>query len=118
MVAGGLTVSHLRFGPSKFESPYLVTDSDYIACHKTNYIHRFNLLKTLKPGGTFVLNCPWRTVEECNANIPVTLRKSIAQKRAKFYVVDATRIAKEADIGPFVNNVLQAVFFFLSGTTM
>ena len=57
-------------------------------------------------------------MEECNANIPVTLRKSIAQKRAKFYVVDATRIAKEADIGPFVNNVLQAVFFFLSGTTI
>jgi len=113
--AGGLTVSHLRFGSTIFEAPYLITDSDYIACHKTNYISRFNLLRTLKPGGTFVLNCPWRTVEDMDKFIPARLRKSIAMKKAKFYVIDATKIAKEAQMGPFVNNVLQAVFFFLSG---
>ncbi|KAH3763500.1 pyruvate NADP oxidoreductase [Pelomyxa schiedti] len=113
--AGGLTVSHLRFGPTPFEAPYFISDSDYVACHKTNYISRFNLLRTLKQGGTFVLNCPWRSVSELDQFLPARLRKAIALKRAKFYTIDGTRIAKEAQMGPFVNNVLQAVFFFLSG---
>ena len=113
--AGGLTISHLRFGPTTFTSPYLISESDYVACHKTNYITRFNLLSTLKKGGIFVLNCPWRSVPELDSNLPTQLKKSIAEKRAKFYVIDASKIANEADIGSFINNILQAVFFFLSG---
>nr|AAM53401.1 pyruvate:ferredoxin oxidoreductase [Mastigamoeba balamuthi] len=112
--AGGLTVSHLRFGPTRFEAPYLVNDSNYVACHNFSYVHRFNLLSSLRTGGTFVLNCPCRTVEELDTALPVRLRREIARRQAKFYVIDATKIAKDNGMGPFINMVLQAVFFYLS----
>eukprot|EP00727_Mastigamoeba_balamuthi_P008430 m51a1_g4209 putative pyruvate-flavodoxin oxidoreductase (1185) ;mRNA; r:54559-58934 len=112
--AGGLTVSHLRFGPNRFEAPYLLNESDYVACHHPSYINRFDLLGTLRSGGTFVLNCPWKTIKELEDNLPKQLLRDIATKRAEFYVIDASRIAEEAGIGRYINMVLQAVFFFLS----
>lgn len=114
--SGGLTLSHLRFGPTVFEAPYLVSaHADYVACHNQTYVNRFpNLVSALKQEGTFVLNCPWTTLEELNNNLPAKLRKSIAEKKAAFYVIDASKIARDCSIGPYINMVLQAVFFYLS----
>ena len=111
----GLTVSHLRFGPEPFEAPYGVLHCDYLACHHASYVRRFpGLLGPLRRGGTFVLNCPWRTVAALEAELPAGLRRGIAARQARFYVVDASGLAREAGLGPYVNVVLQTVFFALS----
>ncbi|KAK8799557.1 hypothetical protein WA158_006106 [Blastocystis sp. Blastoise] len=112
--SGGLTVTHLRFGPEKITAEYGIQDADYIGCHLSSYVHKYDMLKNIKQGGTFVLNAPWKTVEELNANLPNNLKKTIAEKHLKFYTIDATKVAQEVGLRQRINMVMQAVFFKLS----
>ncbi|MDR1069496.1 MAG: pyruvate:ferredoxin (flavodoxin) oxidoreductase [Gracilibacteraceae bacterium] len=111
--SGGTTVSHLRFGKSAIQAPYLVNNADYIACHNQSYVDKYNLLKALKPGGTFVLNCEWAP-GDLEAKLPDSLKKAVADKKAKFYIIDAVKIAQEAGMGGRINMIMQAAFFKLT----
>ncbi|MDR7871104.1 MAG: pyruvate:ferredoxin (flavodoxin) oxidoreductase [Tissierellaceae bacterium] len=111
--SGGTTVSHLKFGDKPLRSPYLVYDADYVACHNSSFIYKLDLLKGLKKGGTFVLNCPWE-VSELEEKIPDTIRNYIAQNNIKFYIIDAMKIASEVGLGNRINMVMQSVFFKLA----
>ncbi|KAK8799558.1 hypothetical protein WA158_006107 [Blastocystis sp. Blastoise] len=112
--SGGLTISHLRFGPEKITAEYGIQHADYIACHLTSYIHKYDMLKNIKQGGTFVLNAPWQTAEELDQHLPNNLKKDIAEKHLKFYTIDATKVAQEVGLRQRINMVMQAVFFKLS----
>ncbi len=61
--SGGVTVSHLRFGPSKIRAPYLVQQADYMAVNHQSYMAKYDTLACLKPGGVLVLNTTFTTVE-------------------------------------------------------
>lgn len=111
--SGGVTVSHLRFGPKPIKSAYLVYSADYIACHNQAYVYQFDLLKGLKKGGTFVLNCSWAP-DEIEEYVPAHIRRYIAQNDIKFYIIDAMKIASEVGLGNRINMVMQAVFFKLA----
>lgn len=111
--SGGTTVSHLRFGPKPITSTYLVYNADYIACHNKVYVHQYDLLKELKREGTFVLNCSWN-LDELEDQLPASMKRYIAQKAVKFYIIDAMKIASKAGLGNRINMVMQAVFFKLA----
>ncbi len=111
--SGGVTISHLRFGKNPIHSTYLIDKADYIACHHPSYVDKYNLLEGIKEGGTFVLNAPW-SLTEMESKLPNTLKRTIAQKNLKFYVIDAVKIAKEHGLGGRINMVMQTVFFKLS----
>ncbi|MFY9296891.1 MAG: pyruvate:ferredoxin (flavodoxin) oxidoreductase [Caldicoprobacterales bacterium] len=111
--SGGVTVSHLRFGPKPIKSAYLVYSADYIACHNQAYVYQFDLLKGLKKGGTFVLNCSWDP-DEIEEYVPARIRRYIVQNNIKFYIIDAMKIASEVGLGNRINMVMQAVFFKLA----
>jgi len=111
--SGGLTVSHLRFGKSLIKSTYQIDKADYIACHQSSYVDKYNLLEGIKNEGTFVLNSPW-TLEEMEEYLPNSLKKTIAEKRLKFYNIDAVKIAKEIGLGGRINMIMQTVFFKLA----
>jgi len=89
--AGGITMSHLRFGKERIQSPYLIKTADYIACHNPAFVHKYDLLAGIKEGGTFVLNCPW-TNDELEQHLPPALRRTIAEKHLKFYTIDAVKL--------------------------
>ena len=112
--SGGLTVTHLRFGPDKITSEYNIENADYIGCHATGYVSKFDMLQNIKEGGTFVLNAPWKTVEELEKNLPPALKHQIAEKKVKFYVIDASAVAQKVGLRQRINMVMQAVFFKLS----
>ncbi len=112
--SGGTTVSHLRFGKKPIRAPYLVYEADYIACHNKSFVRQYDLIKGLKEGGTFVLNCPW-SPEELEEKLPPGLKRGLALKKAKFYIIDALAIADRAGLGNRINMVMQAVFFRLAG---
>ena len=112
--SGGLTVTHVRFGPEPIKAEYNVQNADYIGCHLASYVHKYNMLQNLKQGGTFVLNAPWKTVEELEANLPSALKRQLAEKEAKLYVIDATAVAQKVGLRQRINMVMQAVFFKLS----
>ncbi len=112
--SGGLTKSFLRFGDTPIKATYLIEEANYIACHNQAYIHTFNLVDTLKNGGTFVLNCRY-SKEEIGDYIPAKLKRTLAEKHAKFYIVDAIQIAEGIGLGNRISMVMQGVFFRLNG---
>ncbi|MDD4307260.1 MAG: pyruvate:ferredoxin (flavodoxin) oxidoreductase [Thermoplasmata archaeon] len=111
--SGGVTVSHLRFGKSPIQSTYLIDNADYIACHQPSYVLKYRLLVGVKEGGTFVLNSPW-TLAEMEKEIPGSMKRVIAQKKLKFYTIDAVKIASEVGLGGRINMVMQTAFFKLA----
>lgn len=112
--SGGFTISHLRFGKNAIRKPYLITNADFVACHKFTYLETFDMLSTLKKGGTFLLNAPYGKDEIWN-KIPVEVQKQLIEKEAKFYVIDAIKIAEKAGMGTRINVVMQTAFFKIFG---
>src|SRR6056297_239313 len=112
--SGGTTVSHLRFGKKPIKSTYLINNADYIACHKPEYIYKYDLVDDLKEDGIFVLNTTW-SKDEVLKDLPDNLKKKIAEKNAKFYIINAIDIADEVGLGHRINMIMQTVFFKLSG---
>jgi len=111
--SGGITVSHLRFGPKPIQSSYLVKTADYVACHNPAYVQKYDLLAGIKDGGTFVLNCPW-DLDGLNEHLPGSLKRTIAEKKLKFCTIDAVKIAGNVGLGGRINMIMQTVFFKLA----
>lgn len=111
--SGGITVSHLRFGKEKIQSTYLIDEADYIACHNQSYVNQYDLLKGLKKGGTFVLNCTWNQ-EEVEANLPAKMKNYIAKNEIKFFTLNGTELAAEIGLGNRINMIMQSAFFKLA----
>ena len=111
--SGGITVSHLRFGEKPIQSTYLITDADYVACHKSSYVHLYDVLEGIKDGGTFVLNSPW-TMADMEKELPAAMRRTIARKKLNFYNIDAVAIAGKVGLGGRINMIMQTAFFKLA----
>ncbi|MBQ8589762.1 MAG: pyruvate:ferredoxin (flavodoxin) oxidoreductase [Firmicutes bacterium] len=111
--SGGLTVSHLRFGSRPIRSAYEIHEADYIACHNQAYVYQYDVLKGLKQGGTFVLNCSWDETE-LEERLPASVRQYLAQNQIRFYIIDAVSIARELGLGNRINTVMQSAFFRLA----
>jgi len=111
--SGGVTISHLRFGKKPIKSPYFVSSSDFIACHNQAYVNQYDLVKGLKDGGTFILNCEW-SPEELDEKFPASLKKYLAVHNINFYIIDATKIAGSIGLGNRINMVMQSAFFKLA----
>ena len=112
---GGVTISHLRFGDSPIRSPYYVTKADFVACHNPSYIIKgFKMVRDVKPGGTFLVNCQW-TPEEFASHMPANAKRYIAKNNINVYLIDAIDLAAKVGMGKRTNTVLQSAFFALAG---
>ena len=111
--SGGLTVSHLRFGKTPIQSPYLIDSADFVACHNPSYVTKYNVASGIKDGGTFLLNSPW-TLAEMEEELPASLKNAIAKNHLKFYNIDAIKLAQQVGIGGRINTIMQAAFFKLA----
>ncbi len=112
--SGGITRSHLRFGKSPIQSPYLVTNADFIACHNQAFVGRYDLLEGIKENGVFLLNSNW-SKDEVFENLTEDMQKTIIEKKIKFYNIDALEIANKVGLGGRINTVMQTAFFLISG---
>ncbi len=112
--AGAQTVSHLRFGPEPIYSTYLINKANFIACHQTNFIYKYDILADIKKGGTFLLNTP-HSKYKIWTELPSIMQRRIIDNDISFYVIDATKVAQDADLGKRTNTILQTCFFAISG---
>ena len=112
--SGSQTVSHLRFGKNPIRAPYLIREADFIACHKFNFVQKVDMLQYAKPGGTFLLNSPYGP-DEIWEKLPHPVQAAILDKKLHFYVIDASKVAEEVDMGSRINTIMQVCFFALSG---
>jgi pyruvate-ferredoxin/flavodoxin oxidoreductase len=111
--SGAMTVSHLRFGPQPIRSSYLVSRANFIACHQWIFLERYDMLEALVPGGVFLLNSPFSR-EEIWEHLPGKVQEQLIAKKAKFYVIDAYRVARETGMGSRMNTIMQVCFFAIS----
>lgn len=112
--AGAQTVSHLRFGPEPIYSTYLIHKANFIACHQFSFIEKYDILKSIKKGGTFLLNAPFDKDAIWDV-LPKKMQEQIVENELEFYVIDATKVAQDAKLGKRTNTVLQTCFFAISG---
>jgi pyruvate-ferredoxin/flavodoxin oxidoreductase len=112
--AGSVTVSHLRFGPRPIRSSYLITKASFVACHQFQFIERTNILDCAEPGATFLLNAPFGADEIWN-HLPQSVQETIIQRKLKFYLIDAYKVARETEMGNRINTIMQTCFFAISG---
>ena len=108
--SGGYTSSHLRFGDNPITSPYLVTTPDFVACHVPSYVDKYDVLKGLKKGGSFLLNSVHDAATTC-ATLPDTMKVYLAKNNINFYIINATKIAAELGLGNRTNTIMQSAFF-------
>ncbi len=111
--AGGLTVSHLRVSEKPIRSSYLISQADFVGCHQLQFIDKYQMAERLKPGGIFLLNTPYSAVEVWS-RLPQEVQATLNQKKARFYVVNAAKIARECSLGARINTVMQMAFFHLT----
>ncbi len=111
--SGGYTSSHLRFGDAPIRSTYLVGTPDFVACHVPTYLGKYDLLKGMKDGGTFLLNSIW-SAEEVEKHLPNSMKRYMAEHNISFYQINATKIAAEIGLGNRTNTIMQSAFFKLA----
>jgi pyruvate-ferredoxin/flavodoxin oxidoreductase len=112
--SGAQTISHLRFGKRPIRSPYLIESANFIACHQPAFLERIDVLQLAARGGTFLLNTP-HGPDAVWDRLPRSLQVRILEQRLRFFVIDASTVARDAGLGGRINTVLQTCFFAISG---
>lgn len=112
--AGALTVSHLRFGPRPIRHTCLISKANFVACHQTVFIEKYDVLKYADIGATFLLNTPLGP-DDIWENLPRKVQKAIIDKKLKFFVIDAYDVARKTGMGVRINTIMQTCFFAISG---
>jgi len=112
--SGSITTSHLRFGPDKIRSTYLISQADFVGCHQTVFLETYDIMTVCKPGATFLLNTQV-PVDKVWDSLPRIVQEGMLKKKVKFYVIDAYKVAKEAGLGGRINTIMQTCFFAISG---
>ncbi len=112
--SGAQTVSHLRFGPDPIKAPYLIGQSGFVACHQFTFLERQDVLRLAAPGGVFLLNCP-HGPDDVWDHLPRSVQQTIIDKKLRFYVIDASSVARGVGLGSRTNTILQTCFFAISG---
>jgi pyruvate-ferredoxin/flavodoxin oxidoreductase len=112
--SGSITVSHLRFGTTPIRSTYLVSRANFVACHQFSFLEKLDMLEGAEPGATFLLNAPFGP-DEIWDRLPRVTQQRIIERRLRFFVVDAEKVAEQAGLGRRINSVMQTCFFAISG---
>ena len=111
---GGVTISHLRFGDKLIKSPYYINKADFVACHVPSYITKgFPIVRDVKPGGVFLINCQW-SFEELEHHLDAASKRYIANNNIQLYMINAIDLAKKIGMGKRTNTILQSAFFSLA----
>jgi pyruvate-ferredoxin/flavodoxin oxidoreductase len=112
--SGGLTISHLRFGPKPIHAPYLISQANFVACHQFIFMEKYDVLKYAMQGGVFLLNSLYNK-DEVWATLPRDAQQTIIDKKLRFYVIDAYEVAQRTGMGGRINTIMQTCFFAISG---
>lgn len=112
--SGAQTASHLRFGDEPIRAPYLIASASFVACHQFGFLERQDMLRLAAPGAVFLLNSPFGP-EQVWDQLPHSVQQTLIDKQLRFFVIDATSVARDAGLGNLTNTILQTCFFAISG---
>ena len=111
--SGSTTISHLRFGPKEIKSTYLIDRANFIACHQTVFIEKFDMLEDAIEGATFLLNTQVPK-EKVWDSLPHKVQSDLIKKKMNLYIIDAYKVAQATGMGARINTIMQTCFFAIS----
>ena len=112
--SGAQPIPHLRFGPDPIRAPYLIACAGFVACHQFALLERQDVLRVAAPGAVFLLNTPYEHAETWG-RLPRSTKQQIIDKKLRVFVIDASKVARDAGLPGRTNTILQTCFFALSG---
>jgi pyruvate-ferredoxin/flavodoxin oxidoreductase len=112
--SGSITTSHLRFGKNKIVAPYLISKANFVACHNFTFLDKYDMLANLETGGTFLLTTSFNK-DQVWKQLPAQVQQDLISKKAKFYIIDAIKLAEAIGLGARINMIMQTAFFLISG---
>ena len=112
--SGGITVSHLRFGPNPIRAPYLVKNAQFVGCHQFSFMEKYRVLDCAAEGAVFLLNSIYGA-DAVWDHLNREVQQTIIDKKLKFYVIDAYHVAKSIGMGGRINTIMQTCYFAISG---
>lgn len=112
--SGSMTVSHLRFGENQVIAPYLINKASFVACHNFTFLDHYDMLANLEDGGTLLLTSPFPKTKVWD-HLPSKVQQQLIDKKAKFYIIDAIKLAEALGLGARINMIMQTAFFLISG---
>ncbi len=114
--SGAVTVSHLRFGKQPIHSSYLISDNDaqFIGCHQSLFLERYDMLNNAADNAVFLLNSPQPDALVWSS-LPALMQQQMRAKAIRFYVIDAYKVAEQCGMGKHINTIMQTCFFAISG---
>ena len=112
--SGGVTISHLRVGPSKIDAPYFLTNPDFIVVSKDIYLNRYYCLKDIKEGGTLLISSN-KNDSELNELISYENKKEIVDKNIKVYIANLDNLNEKYSLKGKINNVICMYMLKISG---
>jgi pyruvate-ferredoxin/flavodoxin oxidoreductase len=112
--SGAITISHLRFGKERIHNPYLVPRANFVACHNTSFLEKYDMLSKAAEGATFLLTTSHKK-EEVWDTLPAEVQQQLIAKKMKFYIIDAVSLAEEIGLGTRINMIMQTAFFVIAG---
>ncbi|MBW2501860.1 MAG: pyruvate:ferredoxin (flavodoxin) oxidoreductase, partial [Deltaproteobacteria bacterium] len=112
--SGSITTSHLRFGKNQVVAPYLINKANFVACHNFTFLDKYDMLSNLEEGGTFLLTTTFKKTQIWK-QLPSEVQKQLIAKNAKFYIIDAIKLAEAIGLGARINMIMQTAFFLISG---
>jgi pyruvate-ferredoxin/flavodoxin oxidoreductase len=112
--SGSITTSHLRFGKNQVVAPYLINKANFVACHNFTFLDKYDMLSNLEEGGTFLLTTTFNK-NQVWKELPADVQKQLIAKKAKFYIIDAIKLAEAIGLGARINMIMQTAFFLISG---
>ncbi len=87
-----------------------MTTPDFVACHVPSYVHKYDVLKGIKKGGSFLLNT-LATPETVADELPAEMKATLAKNDINFYIINATKLAADLGLGNRTNTIMQSAFF-------
>ncbi|MBE1236875.1 pyruvate:ferredoxin (flavodoxin) oxidoreductase [Phaeovibrio sulfidiphilus] len=111
--SGGITISHLRFGPHPIKAPYLLQHASFIACHVFEFLEKIDVLAKAETGATLLLNSPYDK-DTVWKHIPAPVQRQLIERKMRLFVIDANKVAVEVGMGRRINTIMQACFFALA----
>ena len=108
--SGGVTKSHLRFSDNEIRSSYYVTNPSVVVVSKDSYMNKYDVINNIKDNGILIVNTSKDNIDFINKSTLDVLKK----KNIKFYVIDASSIARKNNIPNKISMIMECAILYLT----
>lgn len=112
--SGGLTRSYISVSDKEIIKPYLSNALDIIMVNNQSFLSKYNIAKDLKQNGILIVNSTYNITQKFEDYVLNSTKKTLAQKNATIYSIDANKIANDNDLQGKISTIMQMALLKIS----